>query len=165
MPFRWYVAQTKPNAEAAAERRLRKQNFVNHFPRLSVRVVHRGQVIESVVPLLPSYIFVLLNLDANDDRWKRVNSTRAISHLLPASDRPLPIPSTEIHEIIQAEFEGFFRKGQVQPGQRLRVFRGELANQIIECLDSVDGRVSALWACMGQKVKVSVPLDDVTVYG
>lgn len=38
MAIRWYAAQTKPNAEAAADRRLRAQDFVTFLPRLTLRL-------------------------------------------------------------------------------------------------------------------------------
>ena len=48
---------------------------------------------------------------------------------------------------------------------RLRVYRGALTRQVIECLavDDERGLVKALWDCFGRKVETVVPLDAVTV--
>ena len=50
---------------------------------------------------------------------------------------------------------------------RLRVYRGALARQVIECLAVADerGLVKALWDCFGRRVETVVPLDAVTLVG
>jgi transcription antitermination factor NusG len=161
--FRWYVCQTHPNAEAAAERRLNRQLFATHLPRRTTRVPRRGKIMERAGPCFPGYLFVLLDLVG--ESWKGATYTRGVVRLLPVSERPLPVETSEVLELHQAELDGALVSGIVTPGSRLRVYRGALARQVIECLavDDERGLVKALWDCFGRKVETVVPLDAVTV--
>jgi transcription antitermination factor NusG len=161
--FRWYVAQVYPNAEGAAERRLNRQLFATHLPRRTTRVPRRGKITERAGPCFPGYLFVLL--DVAGETWKAATNTRGVLRLLPISERPLPVQTAEVLELHQAELDGALVSGIVTPGSRLRVYRGALARQVIECLavDDERGLVKALWECMGRKVETIVPLDAVTV--
>ena len=46
--------------------------------------------------------------------------------LLPISERPLPVQTSEVLELHQAELDGALVSGIVTPGSRLRVYRGAL---------------------------------------
>lgn len=161
--FRWYVCQTHPNCEGAAERRLNRQLFATHLPRRTTRVPRRGRIMERAGPCFPGYLFVLL--DIAGEAWKAATNTRGVLRLLPISERPLPVETTEALELHQAELDGALVSGIVTPGSRLRVYRGALARQVIECLavDDEKGLVKALWDCFGRRVETVVPLDAVTV--
>jgi len=165
MSFRWYVAQVYPNAEAVAERRLNRQLFATHLPRRTTRTPRRGRIVERLNPCFPGYLFVLLDLAS--ESWKGACYTRGVLRLLPVSERPLPVETSEVLELHQAELDGALVSGTVAPGSRLRVYRGALARQVIECLavDDEKGLVKALWECMGRKVETVVPLDAVTLVG
>jgi transcriptional antiterminator RfaH len=161
--FRWYVAQTHPNAEAAAQRRLGRQLFATHLPRRTSRVSRRGRVVERISPCFPGYLFVLL--DVAGETWKAATYTRGILRLLPISDAPIAVKTDEVLELHQAELDGALVSGLVKPGSKLRVYRGALARQVIECLavDDKRGLVRALWTCFGSRVEMQIPLDAVTV--
>jgi hypothetical protein len=64
-----------------------------------------------------------------------------------------------------SKLDGALVSGLVKPGSRLRVYRGALARQVVECLavDDHRGLVHALWSCFGRQVERSVLLDAVTV--
>jgi transcription antitermination factor NusG len=113
----------------------------------------------------PGYLFVLL--DIAGEAWKAATYTRGVLRLLPISERPLPVETSEVLELHQAELDGALVSGIVTPGSRLRVYRGALTRQVIECLavDDEKGLVNALWECMGRKVETIVPLDAVTLVG
>ena len=163
MAYLWYVAQTHPNAEAAAERRLNRQFFATHLPRRTIRAPRHGKIVARAAPCFPGYLFVLL--DVAGEAWKSACYTRGLMRLLPISERPLPVQTSEVLELHQAELDGALVSGIVEPGSRLRVYRGALARQVIECLavDDERGLVHALWNCMGRRTEITVPLDAVTV--
>ena len=161
--FLWYVAATYPLREAVAQRRLNRQLFATHLPLRTTRTARRGQIVERRSPCFPGYLFVLLDLAATDDRWKQVNSTRAILRLLPSSERPIAIRTEEVLALHEAELDGALVSGMVTPGSRLRAYRGALANQVIQCIDCVDGMVSALLSCFGRETRVSIPVGNVTI--
>ena len=161
--FLWYVAQTYPLREEAAQRRLNRQFFATHLPLRTTRSARRGQIVERRSPCFPGYLFVLLDVSGADERWKQVNSTRAVMHLLPSSERPIAIKTEEVLSLHEAELDGALVSGMVTPGSRLRVYRGALANQVVQCIDCVDGMVSALLSCFGRETRVSIPVGNVTV--
>jgi transcriptional antiterminator RfaH len=164
MAFEWYVAKTKPNAERAAARELNNQLFASYLPWLTVRTAHNGAMVTRREPLFRGYIFIALDLDDDpEERWKKVNSTRAVTTLLPRSDSPLPISTDEVDGLRQAELAGHFRAGDVVPGDRVKVFRGSLAEQVLECIESHGNRIRCLWSCFGALRVVEVPLANVTV--
>jgi len=97
------------------------------------------------------------------EAWKGACYTRGVLRLLPISERPLPVATSEVLELHQAELDGALVSGIVTPGSRLRVYRGALARQVVECLavDDEHGIVCALWEALGRKVECTVPLDAV----
>ena len=163
MPFRWYVAQTYPNSEAAAERRLNRQLFATHLARRTTRTPRHGKIVEHAGPCFPGYLFVLLDLVG--ESWKSACYTRGVLRLLPVSERPLPVETSEVLELHQAELDGALVSGIVTPGSRLPVYRGALARQVVRCLavDDQKGLVVALWSCLGREVRTTIRLDEVTV--
>lgn len=158
----WYVAQTKPNAERAAVRRLWRQEFTIHLPWLTVRTTRRGQRVDLREPLFPGYLFILLDLEL--ERWKAVNSTRGVQTLLPAADAPRPIPTKKIEELYEGERDGLFAVPPAPiPGTLLRVYRGTFVDQIVEVLAAGADRTKCLLGCFGQRTVISLPTDDLTV--
>lgn len=163
MAVAWYVAQTKPNAERQATRRLKAQAFAVYVPMLRNRTASRGTVREQSTPLFPGYVFVRLDLDDPEGHWKAVNSTRAVLTLLPTSERPAAVRAEDVEGLQQAEAQGVFRRGIVAPGERVKVFRGNLANQVLECVANEGERLRCLWYCLGAHRVVSVPAANVLV--
>lgn len=161
MAANWFVAQTKPNCEQQAERHLKEQDFERYLPRETIRRTRRGYVEEIKRPLFTGYLFV--QLDTADDRWKAVASTKGITTLLPSSDRPEPIRPGEVARLRDFEDRGLLRAGDIVPGQRLNVWRGTLADQVVECIQNNGNRLKVLWSCFGAPRVVDVPLTDVTV--
>lgn len=166
MAFRWYVAQTKPCAEAAACRRLKDQDFTTYLPIMTLRnKKRRGYLVIANEPLFPGYAFVQLDIeDDTEERWKRVNSTKAIHTLLPTCDAPIAIPNGQVESLQDAEAMGqFVYPRAFPPGTKLRVEVGMLAGQVIECLATNDrqGVVRALWDCFGARRVITVPLNGI----
>lgn len=162
------MAQTKPNAEKAASRRLDDQDFATYLPWMTLRAPgRRGKMVLEREPLFRSYLFVWLDVeDDPDEAWKRVNSTKAIQTLLPHSDCPLAIPIGEVESLQEAERAGnFVYPRSIATGARLRIQDGMLAGQVLECLtyDGRRGLVQALWDCLSRKTVVTIPLNGVRV--
>ena len=162
MSFCWYVVQTYPNAEAAAERRLNRQLFATHLPRRTIRTVRRGRVAELQRPCFSGYLFVLLDIDSGN--WQPAASTRGILRILPHSDMPIAVPTREVIELHEAELGGALVSGAIRPGKRLKVWRGALARQVVKCLavDDERGLVSALFQCFNREIKTTLQIDQVT---
>jgi hypothetical protein len=100
-----------------------------------------------------------------DERWKQATYTRGILRLLPISERPLPVLTSDVIGLHEAELDGALVSGTVTPGSQLRVYRGALARQVVHCISVDDGRglVRALWQALGREVEATIPLDAVTL--
>jgi len=161
MALSWYVAQTKPQSEAIADKELANQAFTTYLPRVTVRRKVVGRMSEVLEPLFRGYIFVALDLAA--DHWKAVNSTRGVLALLPRPAEPQSIAASEIDGLKELEGQGLFKTGAVKPGEKVRVWRGSLADHVLECIEDRGARIRCLWACFGAPRVVDVALSDVTV--
>lgn len=161
----WYCARTKPLLEALAEQRLNNQGFETYLPLLTSRDPHKGRVVERRRPLFRSYLFVKLDLSASGGEvWRQVNSTRAVHSLLPRPEDPKPIPASEIERLAEFELEGYFRRGIILPGDKIKVYRGTLAGQVLTCLARRRDSIVALWACLNRETRVILRTSDVGVY-
>src|SRR5262249_21524477 len=78
--------------------------FATHLPRRTTRVPRRGKIMERAGPCFPGYLFVLLDLAG--EAWKAATYTRGVLRLLPVSERPLPVETSEVLELHQAELDG-----------------------------------------------------------
>jgi len=161
MPADWYVCQTKPNSERQVRRRFEDQGFLAYLPLLSARRAINGRILERKAPLFPGYVFV--TLDTDDDEWKPATATKGVLTLLPSSERPRAISARDVEAIRSAESAGLFRSGVVRPGERVRMFRGTLVDQVLECIESKGDRLKLLWNCLGAPRVVYARISDVTV--
>lgn len=170
MAFDWYVAQTKPNAEYAARKRLRRQGFEVYLPQRVDRIVRHGRVVRMSKPLFPSYLFVKLDVKmGTGENWRAVNSTRSVQRLMPSADNPRPIGRREVNALRAAEAAGAFgaqlddEQKAFKPGSKLKVLKGSLAGQVIEALAHGGNTVQALWDCLGRRTVITVPSSHVSL--
>jgi transcriptional antiterminator RfaH len=93
---RWYVVQTQINGEARAASNLERQGFEAYLPRYLTRRSHARKVDMVVRPLFPRYLFVAIDLAAQ--RWRSIQSTIGVSHLVAWGDSPASVG----HDVISA---------------------------------------------------------------
>lgn len=164
MALAWYVVQSKPNSEREALRRLRNQLFSCYLPILTVRKYIRGQMRERFEPLFRGYLFIKLEIaDVDDNAWKAVGSTKGVLTMLPSCEHPEAVRANEVQDLMDAQAHGYFKLGAVLPGEKLKMFRGSLVNQVLECIKAEGDRITCLWSCFGAERVVHVSLADVTV--
>ena len=134
---RWYAANTLPNREALASSQLLRQGFEVYFPKRRKTVRHARRTHERIVSFFPGYLFV--SMDLSVDRWRSVNGTIGVRALVMDSERPLPVPAGIVENLREMTDElGFLhRVEKLQPGDRVKVLDGPLADMIgtIERLD------------------------------
>ncbi len=156
----WYVVNTHPQGEARAEVNLRRQGFVAYVPRYLRKRRHARR--EDIVarPLFPRYLFVALDLAK--DRWRAIQSTFGVSHLVSAGETPLALCEAIVDEIRAREGEnGFVTLGLpvgIGPGSPVRLIDGIFADYE-GVLDRIadDRRVAVLLDLLGREVRVFVP--------
>jgi transcriptional antiterminator RfaH len=158
----WYVIQTQINAEAMAARNLLSQGFDIYLPRYLKRRSHARKIEKVAAPLFPRYMFV--RIDVATQRWRSVQSTYGVSHLVLNGSDPAPVAGQVIQALRAREDSSGYVTLDDRPkfaiGERVRV----LAGVFIEHRGLFDGmadrdRVAILLELLGRKVRVSLEAD------
>lgn len=160
--FRWYVVQTHINAEAKAAAGLARQGFSSYLPRYQKRRSHARKVEIVPRPLFPRYIFVAIDVAAQ--RWRAIQSTLGVSHLVCVGDRPAAVEGGVIDALKAREDEAGFiklaRGPAFSPGERVRIVEGAFVDSLALVEDASDHhRVALLLNLLGRKVRVLVGTD------
>src|ERR1700733_1489258 len=128
----WFVVHTQAQAEAKAKHHLERQGFATYLPRYLKRRRHARRTDEVAAPLFPRYLFV--GFDPDVARWRAIQSTVGVSHIVAHGDRPTPGASAVIESLRARENDdGFFpidRRPPFGPGDAVRVVSGTLVNAI-----------------------------------
>jgi transcriptional antiterminator RfaH len=156
---RWYVAFTQSNCEMRAAKHLQNQGFPAYVPRFLKRRRQARRIDTFAAPLFPRYVFV--GLDVERQRWRSVNGTVGVSHLICHGDRPTPLDEAIVHSVAMREGEdGLVRLAltySFQPGQAVRVTDGLFADQLGLYEGMADReRVRILLNLLGRKVRVVI---------
>jgi transcriptional antiterminator RfaH len=155
----WYVVQTQVNAEAKAARNLVQQGFEVYLPKYLKRRSHARTVEYVPAPLFPRYLFV--RIDIATQRWRSIQSTFGVSHLVSNGSDPAPVPRQVLSTLKGREDDGGYVQLEHRPkftlGERVRVLAGVFADN----LGLFDGmadreRVAILLDLLGRKVRVSI---------
>lgn len=155
----WYTVNTHAQSEEKAAHHLRNQGFEIYLPRYLKRRRHARKTELIKAPLFPRYLFVKFDMDLH--RWRSINSTLGVKHLVCSGTEPSKIPTGIIEGIRAHENEnGIFVADPLerfQKGDLVRLLDGPFAD-VIGSFDSVtdDQRVMILLDLMGRSVKVKV---------
>lgn len=154
---RWYVARTQRHAEGHAVANLEKQNFRTFYPRFRKSRRHARRVEIVLAPLFPNYIFVELDLSRN--RWRSVNSTRGVTHMLMQGEMPQAVARGVVESLqLRMRVDGTVDlTPRLEIGQSVRVAYGPFADFVgtLHQLDSA-GRVRVLLSLLGRSVSVAL---------
>src|SRR6201987_5144494 len=104
--LRWFVAQTHSPAEAKATAHLNRQGFEIYFPRYLKRRRHARRIETVAAPLFPRYLFVAIDL--NIQRWRSIQSTIGVTHLVCNGDEPATVSNGVIEQLRGREDERGF---------------------------------------------------------
>jgi transcriptional antiterminator RfaH len=158
----WYVAQTQVNAEAKAVHNLLRQGFSVYLPRYLKKRSHARKIERVPAPLFPRYLFV--QIDIATQRWRSIQSTFGVSHLVVNGSTPVPVGGEVIASLKACEDEDGYVKLNHRPGfalgEKVRILAGVFADS----LGLFDGmadrdRVAVLLDLLGRKVRVSLDAD------
>lgn len=166
-PRLWYVAKTHPNGEQKALFHLERQGFVVYLPRYLRRISHARRTSWQPRPLFPTYLFVAIS--GPDQRWRAINSTIGVAHLICDERGPVPVPSG-IVEALQSEEDdrGLVmtgRKVSFRKGAEVQIMSGAFASHIGRFEGVTDSeRIIILLDLMGRTVKTKVNKDAITAH-
>ena len=159
---RWYVVNTQPQKEDRACVHLLRQGFSVYLPRWRKRRSHARRVEWVPAPLFPRYLFV--GFDIEITRWRAIQSTIGVSHLVCNGGLPLPMPEGIVEDIrARAAENGLIEiKPAFRKGQAVIVGEGPFLDQtgLFECMND-DERVTILLDLLGRAVRVKVPAHSI----
>lgn len=162
---KWYVAHTQQRSEERARINLERQGFTTYLPRYlrERRHARRREIVKA--PLFPGYIFVQLDLE--QARWRSINGTLGVSHLICDGERPAELPQSVMDALMARENEEgviVLQPRPFQQGEPLRIVSGALADclGIFERMADRD-RVVLLLDLLGRKVRVQAPSEHVAI--
>jgi transcriptional antiterminator RfaH len=154
---RWYVVQTHVHSETKAVTHLDRQGYVTYLPRYLKRRRHARRIETVAAPLFPRYLFVAIDVAAQ--RWRSIQSTIGVTHLVRNGDEPAIVPNGVIEQLRGREDElGFIRldtRPRFARGEKVRVVDGIFD----ACVGLFEGmadreRVAILLDLLGRKVRV-----------
>ena len=155
-PAHWYVVHTHPHSEVRAAAHLERQGFAAYLPRYLRQRRHARKIDTVAAPLFPRYVFVAIDLTSQ--RWRAIESTIGVAHLVRNGDDPAPVTADVIAELRAREQGGYVRlpdPAPFAPGEAVRVIDGTFAH----CLGLYEGmkdgeRIAILLDLLGRKVRV-----------
>lgn len=156
----WFVVATKPRKEAQAAFNLDNQGFDVFLPKVRKTIRHARRTSVGVAPLFPAYLF----LEASSaDRWRSVNGTMGVKHILTSSDRPLTVEPGFVEALLcRSDSSGVI---DLEPGPGLgdavELLEGPFARQIGRLIDlDARGRASVLMEFLAGSVPVHTTVDN-----
>ena len=155
---RWYVVHSHAGAEANAARHLQRQGYRVYLPLWRKRRSHARRVEWLAAPLFPRYLFVRFDIECT--RWRAVQSTVGVSHLISVGGLPAPVPEGIVEAIRSREADNGLIEivPSFSKGEPVVIGEGPFLDQIglFESLDDA-ARVTVLLGLLGRAVKVKVP--------
>jgi transcription antitermination factor NusG len=150
---RWFVARVLANQENRAQLNLHRLGFRNFVPKLRRTVRHARRVQDTLKPLFPGYIFVIIDLSKH--RWRSVNGTFGIASLIMGAEQPMAVPLGVVEAlVVSCENCGAVRLDDgLEIGQKVRILSGPFAETLCRLVHLDDsGRVRVLLEIMGTEV-------------
>jgi transcriptional antiterminator RfaH len=162
---RWYLVRANGGREVTAEQHLRRQAFTTFLPKQLKTIRHARSLRVVLGAYFPGYLFV--RLDLHRDRWRSVNGTTGVAHLVGRGESPAPVPRGVVEAMAAATDHRQVLTGPaLRAGQSVRVVAGAFADQlaVIERLDEA-GRVRVLLEIVGAQVPVTIDREMLTEAG
>jgi transcriptional antiterminator RfaH len=150
---RWFVARVLAHQENRAQFNLHRLGFRSFLPRLRRTIRHARKLRDTLNPLFPGYIFVVIDL--SKQRWRSINGTFGVASLIMGAEQPMPVPPGVIEAlVVSCESRGVVRLDDgLEIGQNVRILSGPFAETICRLAHLDDrGRVRVLLEIMGMEV-------------
>jgi transcriptional antiterminator RfaH len=150
---RWFVARVLTHQENRAQFNLDRLGFRSFLPRLRRTVRHARKLRDTLNPLFPGYIFIVIDLSKH--RWRSINGTFGVASLIMGAEQPTAVPPGVVEALVAScESRGVVRlDDSLEIGQKVRILSGPFAETICRLADLDDrGRVRVLLEIMGMEV-------------
>lgn len=161
MTTQWVCATSHQSREKWAKRELENQNFEVYLPMCVADWAREPRI----RPFLPGYLFVHVDFDDRNNRWRAVYSTLGVKSVISSGDRPQPIADWIIEEIKSREIDGLVRlppKAQCRYNKGDRVFlRGSPMEAVFD--EAKDHKRATIFiSLLGKQHRPIVPLSRLT---
>jgi transcriptional antiterminator RfaH len=153
---RWYLVRALTGRENLAVEQLERQGFVTFLPKQPKTIRHARRLTVRLAAYFPGYLFV--QLDLARQRWRSINGTLGVAHLVGPGDKPAPVPKGVVEALAAAaDARGVLEGPPLQAGQQVRIIAGAFADKlaVIERLDEA-GRVRVLLDIVSGRVPVTI---------
>jgi len=150
---RWFAARVLAHQENRAQFNLHRLSFRTFLPTLRRTVRHARRARDTLQPLFPGYIFIVMDLSKH--RWRSVNGTFGVASLIMGADRPRPVPPGVIEALIASceSYQAVRLDCSLEIGQKVRILSGPFAETLGHLARLDDrGRVRVLLEIMGMEV-------------
>jgi transcriptional antiterminator RfaH len=97
----WFAVHTHAQGENKAAFHLRRQGYTVYLPQYLKRRNHARKVDWLPSPLFPRYLFV--NFGDTAGRWRPINSTIGVSHIVCQGTSPMEVPGAIVDNIRACE--------------------------------------------------------------
>ena len=159
----WYAVQTQPNRENLAVSHLERQGFDVWLPRIERIIKHARQTKRVRRPLFPGYLFI--NLDLKTARWRAVNGTVGVSHIVSFGQMPSVVDGRFMSALKATEnTDGLVEadNDDLKLGQEVEILSGPMAGKIGRLLRLDPGnRVTILLQMLGHFVHGQIDRDAI----
>ena len=127
---RWFVARVLTHQENRAQLNLHRLGFRNFLPRLRRTIRHARKLRDTLNPLFPGYIFIVIDLSKH--RWRSINGTFGVASLIMGAEQPMPVPPGVVEALVAScESRGVVRFDDgLEIGQKVRILSGPFAETI-----------------------------------
>ncbi len=153
----WFVVQTKPRSEHRVETHLSNQEIETFLPLIETHQYRNGNVIQTIRPFFPNYLFARLDLKFH---YYKVKWTRGVSKILGFGDGPAPISEKVLLAIRERTGKDSLVKleDELKGGDLIQIASGPFKdfNGIFQKKMSDNGRVRILLNVIGVEVPVQI---------
>lgn len=149
----WYALYTKPHKEYAVRDYLCGRQVEGYLPEVRNTTQRRGR--RGRRPFFPHYLFA--RLDLRGGIMAKVPWTPGLRRIVMFAGKPAPVPDAVVANMVEAEPDEPFRKGDV-----VRIPRGpfEGLDAMFDRKLSGEGRVRVFLECMDRLMAAELELDD-----
>lgn len=160
--MRWVCIYTRPRAEVTAKWAFDAGKLESFLPMARMRSHKRGEGLV-IRPIFPRYVFACIELE-EQVAW--ILQRREVVSILSHDGAPIPVPPRIIDQLKIAVSSGVFeerRDSGLQPGDRVRVSRGPLAEVFGTMMRlKARDRAEVLLKLFGHFRKVEIALDELS---
>lgn len=173
MAHQWYIVHAYSNFEKKVAEAIKEQaeqkGLMDHFeevlvPTEEVVELRRGQRVNAERKFFPGYVLVKMNM--TDETYHLVKNTPKVTGFLGTGNKPLPVPQSEIDQILHQVQEGVERPKPTimfEIGEAVRVIEGPFAsfNGTVEEVDEETSRLKVAVSIFGRATPVELEYGQV----